>query len=304
MLEIYRLGSERNLCCFLGKFTDARAYFENALSLWDPTYRAPAVSPEDPSRVEPGIIFPGRCSASAMSTRRVCGMDEALAEARRLSPYNLAFALCFAWYGDWATEGVKSAQTMLRSAEEVLAISSEQGFPLYAGIGNIMRGWCLGATGQADGGHPAAPQRIAICRATGCNLMLPFFLMTLAEVYGMAGQPDEGLNRLAEAATVVETTQERWAEAEMHRLRGTLLLSMHEHAAAEDSYRRALAVARRQSAKFWELRAATSLARLWRDQGKRDEARDLLAPVYGWFTEGFDTLDLKEAKALLDELNA
>jgi predicted ATPase len=92
------------------------------------------------------------------------------------------------------------------------------------------------------------------------------------------------------------------AEAEMHRLRRTLLLSMNEHAEAEKSYREALSVAQRQSAKFWELRAATSLARLWRDQGKRDEARDLLAPVYGWFTEGFDTFDLKEAKALLDGL--
>jgi predicted ATPase len=126
--------------------------------------------------------------------------------------------------------------------------------------------------------------------------------MTLAEVYGMAGQPDEGLDRLAEAANLVETTQERWAEAEMHRLRGTLLLAMNEHAAAENSYRHALAVAQRQSAKFWELRAATSLARLWRDQGKRTEARDLLAPIYGWFTEGFETPVLQDAKALLDQL--
>jgi predicted ATPase len=126
--------------------------------------------------------------------------------------------------------------------------------------------------------------------------------MTLAEVCGRAGQPEEGLKRLAEAAELVETTKERWAEAEIHRMRGTLLLSMHEEALAEDSYRRALAVARVQQAKSWELRAAMSMARLWRDQGERKEARDLLAPVYGWFTEGFDTLDLKEAKALLDEL--
>src|SRR6516225_11227117 len=110
---------------------------------------------------------------------------------------------------------------------------------------------------------------------------------------------ERGLNRLAEAAKIVEVTQERWAEAEMHRLRGTLLLSMNKHAEAENSYRQALSVAQRQSAKFWELRAAKSMARLWRDQGKRDKARDLLAPVYGWFTEGFATRDLKEAKALL-----
>jgi predicted ATPase len=139
-------------------------------------------------------------------------------------------------------------------------------------------------------------------RATGCNVMTPFALTTLAEVYGMAAQPKEGLNRLDQAAKWVETTQERWGEAEMHRMRGTLFLSMPEHAAAEDSYRQAFAIAQRQSAKFWELRAALDLARLWRDQGKRTEARDLLAPVYGWFTEGFDTPVLQDAKAMLDQL--
>jgi predicted ATPase len=118
----------------------------------------------------------------------------------------------------------------------------------------------------------------------------------------MAGQPQEGLDRLAEAARLVETTHEHWTDSEMHRLRGTILLSMHEHTAAENSYRRALEVAQRQSARFWELRAALDLARLWRDQGKRTEARDLLSPIYGWFTEGFDARDLKEAKALLVDL--
>jgi predicted ATPase len=191
---------------------------------------------------------------------------------------------------------------MLRSAEEVLAISSEQGFPLWSAFGNIMRGWCLGALGQGAEGIPLSLQGVADFGATGCNVMAPFVLSTLAEAYWLAAQPEEGLDRLADAAKLVETTQERWAEAEIHRVRGTLLLSLHEHAAAEDSYRQALAVARRQSAKFWELRAALDLARLWRDQGKRSEARDLLAPVYGWFTEGFDTPVLQDAKALLDRL--
>jgi predicted ATPase len=126
--------------------------------------------------------------------------------------------------------------------------------------------------------------------------------MILAEVYGMAAQPEQGLDRLAEAAKLIETTQERWIEAEIHRLRGTLFLSMHEQTEAEDSYRYALAVAQQQSAKFWELRAGLDLARLWCDQGKRNEARALLTPIYGWFTEGFDTPVLQDAKALLDEL--
>jgi predicted ATPase len=100
----------------------------------------------------------------------------------------------------------------------------------------------------------------------------------------------------------METTQERWAEAETHRLRGSLMQSLDDNAASEDCYQQALDVARRQSSKLWELRVAIDLARLWRDQGKTAEARDLLAPVYGWFSEGFDTRDLKEAKALLEEL--
>jgi predicted ATPase len=112
----------------------------------------------------------------------------------------------------------------------------------------------------------------------------------------------EGLERITEAAEFVEKTQERWIEADIHRLRGTLLLSTHDAIGAENSFLRAITVALGQSAKFWELRAALDLARLWRDQGKRTEARDVLAPIYGWFTEGFDTPVLQDAKALLDEL--
>jgi predicted ATPase len=200
--------------------------------------------------------------------------------------------------------GAKEARTTLPLAEQALTSSREQAFPMFLGLGHIMHGWCMGAVRQAEEGIPLLLQGIAIRRAACTNLLLPFFLTALAEVYGMAARPKEGLDRLAEAAKVVETTQDSWAEAEMHRMRGLLLLSMDEHTAAEHSYCDALAVARRQSAKFWELRAALDLARLWRDQGKRYEARDLLAPVYGWFTEGFDTRDLKEAKALLEELAA
>ena len=227
--------------------------------------------------------------------------DEALAEARRLSPYNWVFALAQAWYGDWAVERMPSTKT-LRAAEEILAVSGEQGFSLWLGVGDIMRGWYLSVLGQPAEAIPLLLRGVAMRRATGAKLVMPLFLMALAKGYRIAAQPEEGLERLAEATKLVEITQERWAEAEMHRLRGTLLLCMNSPTAAEDSYQKALVVARQQSAKLWELRAAISLARLWSDQGKGDDARALLAPVYGWFTEGFDTPVLQDAKALLDEL--
>jgi predicted ATPase len=165
-----------------------------------------------------------------------------------------------------------------------------------------MRGWSLSGTKQTGEGLPLLLNGIDGLCAMGCNILIPFLLITLAEAYGMAGQPEQGLDRLAEASSLIGVTQERWIEAEIHRLRGSLLVDMHQQAGAEESDRQALIVAGRQSAKFWELRAALDLSRLWRDQGKRTEARDLLAPIYGWFTEGFDTPVLKDAKALLDEL--
>jgi predicted ATPase len=131
---------------------------------------------------------------------------------------------------------------------------------------------------------------------------LPRFLTELAAGYGKAGRADEGLKCLDEAATRVEATEERWAEAHMHRVRGELLVATGDLAAAEASFDRAISVARRQNAKLWELRAATSLARLWCERDKRREARDLLAPIYDWFTEGLDTPYLKEANALLSSL--
>jgi len=288
-------------CFYLGKFIDGRVHLENGLSHWDPTFRASWATPNDAyvgalTGLSKTLLCLGYVDQARL--RR----DEALAEARRLSPFDLVFALGHAWFGDWASEGMESAPAMLQSAEKVLAISAEQDFPLWSAIGKIARGWCLGAAGHAAESISLVLKGIADLSATGCNILRPFFLMVLAQVYGKVGQREEGLNRLVEAAKLVETTQECWAEAEMHRLRGTLLLSMSKHADAENSYRQALSIAQRQSAKFWELRAAMSMARLWRDQGKGTEARNLLAPVYGWFTEGFDTRDLKEAKALLNEL--
>src|SRR5207248_7964948 len=147
-------------------------------------------------------------------------------------------------------------------------------------------------------------QGLTAYHAAGAELCRPYFLALLAEVHGTLGQPETGLTMLTEALTLVDTTGERWYESEIYRLKGELLLqqSSDNQAEAESCFHKALAIARNQQAKSFELRTATSLARLWQQQRKRQEAHDLLAPVYAWFTEGFDTADLQDAKALLDIL--
>jgi predicted ATPase len=131
---------------------------------------------------------------------------------------------------------------------------------------------------------------------------MPYRIALHAMAHEIAGQVEEGLTLLDDALQIAERTGERWFGAELHRHKGELLLRQGQPEAAENLYRKALSIAREQEAKLWELRAAVALARLWNEEGRRDEARDLLAPIYGWFTEGFDTADLKDAKALLDEL--
>ena len=143
---------------------------------------------------------------------------------------------------------------------------------------------------------------VAAYRATGATAFVPYQIALLARACEIAGQVEEAADLLDESLQIVEQTGERWLEAEQHRHKGQLLLRQGQLEAAEVLYRKALSIAREQEAKLWELRAAVSLVRLWRDQGRCGEAHDVLAPVYGWFTEGLDTPDLKEAKALLDEL--
>jgi class 3 adenylate cyclase/tetratricopeptide (TPR) repeat protein len=287
-----------NSCWWLGKFVEARAYLENALYLWDQKYGAIVPTPQDPYLRSLIFLFRTLLCLGHIDQARL-RRDEALAEARRLSPYNLVFALCHVWYGNWAIE---RGEAMLRTAEEVLVISSEQGFPLWLAVGNVMRGWSLGAVGRPAEGLAVLMEGIGSYYATDAKLVVPFYLMTLAELYGMVGQAEEGLKRLDEAANVADMTHERWAEAEMYRLRGTLYASINEQTAAENAYGCAITVARTQSAKFWELRAALDLARLWREQGKSVQARELLLPICNWFTEGFDVPVLNEAQVLLRSL--
>ncbi len=170
----------------------------------------------------------------------------------------------------------------------------------------VQQGWLIALTGKAADAVQIitfSTHRIAV---NGSNNVHADVSIIVGQAHAELGQFDDAWRCIGEAMTAVETTKERWCEAEIHRIAGEIALKSPEPdvAKAEAYFERAIAIARAQQAKSWELRAAMSLARLWRDQGKRDAARDLLAPVYNWFTEGFDTLDLKEAKALLDELAA
>jgi len=198
----------------------------------------------------------------------------------------------------------RESKACLETAEALINLSSEQGFPYYLAWGALFRAAALAEEGDLQEGIAGMRRVIDALRARGAVLTSSWVLALLAGAYNKAGQVEEGLGVVAEALEFVTKTGERQAEAELHRVKGDLLLALTtpEQAGAEASFRDALGVARRQSAKTYELRAATSLGRLWQQQGRKQEARDLLAPVYDWFTEGFDTRDLKEAKTLLEEL--
>jgi predicted ATPase len=220
-----------------------------------------------------------------------------LAEARRLErPYTLVFVLGVASWAQWPSGSSVVAEGY---AEEQVAVSNQHGFPMWAGWGAVHRGWSLTELGRPEEGRTSLVEGLSVIRGIGEVTSVPWLLILLAEAHRKLG---EGLKHLAEAAHLIETTDERCAEAELHRLRGDLLNATGDQVAAEGNYQRALEVARRQNARTFELRAATSLVRLWYGQGKRTEARDLLSPIYGWFTEGFDTPVLQDAKNLLDQL--
>jgi predicted ATPase len=202
------------------------------------------------------------------------------------------------------------------AAEAAMTLCREQGFSYYLAWVTIMKGWALTAQGIREQGIADMRQGLAAIRATGAQLRQPYYLALLAEAYGDAGQTESGLALLTEGLTEAHRHGECWQEAELHRLRGELLLRARANAArsdangdvediapaAEQCFHQALATARRQEAKSLELRAAVNLARLWQQNGNSAEARDLLVPVYEWFTEGFHTADLRDARALLDEM--
>ena len=202
-----------------------------------------------------------------------------------------------------------------------MTLSTEQGFPLWVTLGTMLRGWALAEQGQAEEGLAQMRQGLVAYQATGAESARPLYLAMLTEAYRKVGQPEEGLSVLAEAVATAYKTGERFYEAELYRLKGELTLQQFKvqgstfnvdnpqsafhnpQSEAEEYFHKAIEIARRQSAKSLELRAVMSLSRLWQRQDKKEEARKLLAEIYGWFTEGFDTADLQEARALLAEIS-
>jgi predicted ATPase len=188
-------------------------------------------------------------------------------------------------------------------ANELIAVATEHAFPLWGAQGAIYRGWAKVKNGDVAEGISLLRSGANAYRATKAEAWTPYYTALLARTCEITGRIEESLTLLDDALQITERTEERWFAAELNRRKGELLLRQRHSEAAEELYRKALGIAEEQDAKLWELRAAASLARIRRDQGRRAEARDLLAPVYGWFTEGFDSLDLRKAKTLLNELN-
>ncbi len=288
---------------FLGVLPAARLHLEEAIARYTPDlHRAQVLR----MGLDQGVV----CRLYAAMTLWLLGypeqtlarLHEALALAHELShPYSLAFAWGRAAF---LYQFCRAVPAVHEHAAAALALATEQGFTQWAALGTILRGWTLAMQGQGEEGPEQVRQGIAAWRATGAAFFVPYFCTVRAEVFAHLGHTEDALQALTEAHTLVEQQEECWWEVEIYRLRGVLLLRQAgtQQAEAEACFQRALDVARRQEAKSLELRAAMSLARLWQQQSKHKEAHQLLAEIYGWFTEGFDTPDLKEAQTLLAEL--
>jgi predicted ATPase len=284
-----------------GELLEARRHLERVLALYDPERHRSlaAVYAYDPRLAG----FAGL----ALALFQLGYPDEALArcceavdDAEQLShPFGLAYVLHHACLLDQLRRNLPQLR---QHNAELTALAAEHGFALWRAAAVVLDGWALAEGGRAAEGVARIEDGLQAWRATGAGLFVPYFLALLGTTHGAEGEGAEGERLLTEALDTGCASGERWFEAEVHRLKGELSLAGGDRAAAEACFLSAIAFAREQAAKLWELRAATSLARLWRGQGRRAEACDLLAPIHAWFTEGFETADLKDAKALLDEL--
>ncbi len=297
----HRLMGMSLLCT--GDIAEGRGHLDQALALYDPAEHRPLATRFG---LDAAVVILAMRSWALWSLgypeAALGDSDDALRNAREIGQAaTLMYALFHASipYTLCGNRAAAAAQ-----AQELVALAEEKGSLFWKAHGMMSQGCVLALTGRASDATEMLISGIAAYRTTGARVYLPFFLPQLARAHAELGQFEAAWRCIGEAMTAAETTKETWCEAEIHRTAGEIALMSPEPDAAKARahFERAIAIARAQKAKSWELRAATSLARLWRDHGERQQARDLLAPVYGWFTEGFDTADLKEAKALLDEL--
>jgi len=288
---------------YWGDFVESLPHFERTIELYDPAeHRSLAARFGQDAEAHVlcyhswGLWLLGYPKAALVDARRaVCGA-RGIGQAGTLMTVLALTVFPYVFCGDDAAA--------LAQLDELAGLADEKGSLYWKAFAMWLQGWLLALAGKAPEAVHMLTSGIAAFRSTGAALFAPTQFSCLATAYAKAGQFDEARRSISDAMKAIETSKETWFEAEANRVAGEIALKSSEpdSANAEMYFERALAVARRQQAKSWELRAAMSMARLWRDQGRRNEARELLAPVYGWLTEGFDTRDLKEAKALLDKL--
>jgi predicted ATPase len=287
---------------YAGDIARGRAHLDQAIGLYDPLKHRPLATRFGHDL---GVVLLSLSWASWLlgyPEAALADAARALNDAREIDhAATLMFALCITgstriFCGDYAAA--------LAQSDEVVALADEKGAALWKAWGTLNKGWVSALIGKPSDAVHAITSGLTAFRATGANNWTPLYLSCLATSYADLDQFDHAWRCIGDAISTIEATKERWCEAETNRVAGEIARKSCERDTlkAETLFERALAVARTQQAKSWELRAAMSLARLWRDQGKMQEARGLLAPICGWFTEGFDTRDLKEAKALLEGL--
>ena len=294
-----------NALALTGNFVDGKEHYDRALAIYDPAEHRPITTL---SGRDVGVtLFSFRSSCLGLLGYSAASRNDAERAVKNAREIGQATTLMYALYhavlnhircGNYAAAH--------RQVDEVIALADERGAAYWKACGTATRGCLFALTGKASDAVRAITSGITSLRSTGATLHEPRLLWHLAMAYAELGQLDDASRCIDDAIEKVERSKEKWCEAEVHRIAGEIALKSlaPDTEKAEKYFDRALAVARQQQAKCWELRAAMSMARLWCSQGKPQQARDLLAAVYGWFTEGFDTCDLKEAKALLDELHA
>jgi predicted ATPase len=301
LMIAHRLMGTSLMCT--GDIVEGRAHYDEALALYEPAEHRWLTTRFGQDAGVTALGWRARTLwLLGYSEAARADADHALTNAREIDDAaSLSWALFAAAFIDSVCGYYTTAKARV---DELVALADEKDAAMWIAWGMLGRGWLLGLTGRAAEAVQMITSGIAKWRSTGSTVRMPLYLSYLARAYSELGQVDDAWRCIGEATTSIETTNERWCEAEVNRTVGEIALNSPQPDEAEAYFERALTIARAQRAMSWELRAAMSMARLWRDQGKRQQAHDLLAPVYGWFTEGFDTLDLKEAKSLLEQLRA